>query len=246
MEQKIDLLLVDDNIDFISCCEQQIKQVKNFNLVGIAYNGKEAVEFLENKRADIIILDNIMPYLDGLGVIEYINSIECLRKPKIIVTSVMENNFIINNMRNLGILYYLLKPFTVDILIERIMQMSSKDIYDINLLEKQIIINLEHLGMSIETKGYLYIKKAIIILIKEGIDNINISDIYEQLSKTYRHSSKSIEKAIRKSIEITFSKGNFKELNGIFEYDISIETGKTSNKKFIYKLAQAIICDEHI
>ena len=70
--QKIQVLLADDNREFTNLLSEYIAEQEDMEIVGVAYNGNEVLRFLEQQRElpDVLILDIIMPHLDGLGVLE--------------------------------------------------------------------------------------------------------------------------------------------------------------------------------
>lgn len=117
----------------------------------------------------------------------------------------------------------------------------KKDIPQTELKEK-IIKKLNLIGVPKNMMGYNYILSAILYLNKfNNINNIYVKEIYNELFHTYNKSVESIEKAIRKAIECTFAKGNINEIYNLFNNMIPEDSGKISNKKFIYELAKKII-----
>ena len=70
--QKIEVLLADDNREFTNLLAEYISEQEDMEVTGIAYNGEEVLQLLEQTRdvPDVLILDIIMPHLDGLGVLE--------------------------------------------------------------------------------------------------------------------------------------------------------------------------------
>ena len=69
MNEKITILIADDNADFATTLVNNLSKENDMEVIGVAKDGKEAVEKVLEKKPDIILLDVIMPYLDGLGVL---------------------------------------------------------------------------------------------------------------------------------------------------------------------------------
>ena len=240
MEQ-INILIVYDNKVFASQCSKYISTVENFNVVGIANDGIEVIEFIKNTKIDVIVLDIIMPQLNGMGVVKFINE-SCSFKPHIIITSEVDSKVLISDLYNNGIVDYMLKPFLMEHLANRILDlMNDNSICIPKIIETEIIKKLHDMGVQTDCKGYLYIKMAIAIILREGMDNVMISTIYRELSEKYNCSEMSIEKAIRDCIDVTFSNENINELNRLFKHYISKTKGKVSNKKFIYEIAYDLV-----
>ena len=235
---QINILIVDDNKVFASQCSKYLSTVENFNVVGIANDGVEAIKFIENIKIDVIVLDSIMPNLDGWGVIRFVNELD-FNRPQIIVTSFIDNFNHINNLYNYGIADYMLKPFSMENLTKKILSLKNNIIFhDPKLIEAEIIKKLYDLRVPTNLKGYKYIKMAVYIILKKDINYVKISEIYKKLSDEYICSEEAIEYAIRNCLEITFNEGNIDELNKLFNYNSSKNNGKVSNKEFIYRIAQ--------
>ncbi|HEY9636981.1 MAG TPA: response regulator transcription factor [Coleofasciculaceae cyanobacterium] len=70
------VLVVDDHELTRFSLKLALSSHKNIELVGLASNGKEAIEMVERHRPDVVILDLQMPVMDGLSASSYIKSIE--------------------------------------------------------------------------------------------------------------------------------------------------------------------------
>ena len=238
---QINILIVDDNKIFTSQCSKYISTVENFNVVGIANDGIEAIEFIKNTKIDVIILDIIMPQINGIGVVKFVNELHSF-KPHIIITSEVNSKILISDLYNDGIVDYMLKPFLMEQLVNRILDLiKNNTIHMPKTIETEIIKKLHDLGVQTNCKGYLYIKMAIAIILRQGMDNVMISTIYNELSEKYNCSEISIEKAIRDCIDITFNNERKDELNRLFKHCISKSYGKVSNKKFLYEVAYDLV-----
>ena len=79
--QKIKILIADDNKDFCIILSEYLATQPDFEVVGIAKDGLEVIDLIESKFPDVVILDIIMPHLDGLGVLERLNSMQMEKVP---------------------------------------------------------------------------------------------------------------------------------------------------------------------
>ena len=68
--EKLNVLLVDDNPRITSMIENILLDDEEINVVGIAEDGAEALGMIEETEPDLVLLDLIMPKIDGLGVLE--------------------------------------------------------------------------------------------------------------------------------------------------------------------------------
>jgi two-component system, response regulator, stage 0 sporulation protein A len=120
MKQTIRILIVDDNIEFGDSLHKYLSSSEDFKVVGVARDGIQAIEMIKTLTPDMVILDIIMPNLDGIGVLENFTTIK--EKPLFIVLSGIGQDVFIQKSMSLGAQYYIIKPFDVDILVLRIKQ----------------------------------------------------------------------------------------------------------------------------
>lgn len=128
MEQKkINIVIADDNREFSSILNDYLLSEDGFSIAGIGKDGYEALELIEKKKPDLLILDIIMPRLDGLGVLEKLNTMSTAFRPKVMVLSAVGQDKITQRAIELGASYYIVKPFDMNLLTQRIRQMFNDD-----------------------------------------------------------------------------------------------------------------------
>lgn len=197
MEEKIKVLIVDDNQKFAKTLSKYIQKQEDMEVIGIARDGNEAIQFISNNTLDIVLLDIIMPVLDGIGVLDNINEIRYNKpKPIFIIMSVLGQDKIIQKALNLGAEYYVVKPFDIDLLIKRIRELKNSvstqtinsfigreikqqyieiplDIKNDKENLEALVTNIIHdVGVPAHIKGYQYLREAII----SAVNNINAID----------------------------------------------------------------------
>ncbi len=253
MKNKIRVIIADDNKEFCHSLKASLEKESFLEVVGVAYDGKEAYEMILEKRPDILLTDIIMPYMDGLALLGKISSNTMLsKKPKTIVFSSMGYENIINKAMNLGASYFLAKPFEASSLIDRIKDIccdpeenkintSSKSKND---LETNITMYIQQLGVPAHIKGYQYIRDAITMVI-DDMDTINSITklLYPTVAKHYNTTASRVERAIRHAIEVAWDRGNPEILNEFFGYTILGSKGKPTNSEFIALIADKIRLD---
>jgi two-component system response regulator (stage 0 sporulation protein A) len=123
----LDFSKLDDNKEFTEVFCDYIDLVDNTNIeiLGVASDGLEAIEMITSKQPDIVILDIIMPHLDGIGVLKRMNEMNMKRKPLFIILSAVGQDKIIEEAMSLDAVYYIEKPFDMDILVSKIVQLQS-------------------------------------------------------------------------------------------------------------------------
>ena len=265
MSEKISVLVADDNADFAKTLVAYLEKENEMEVIGIAKDGNEACDMILNTEPDVVLLDVIMPYLDGLGVLERIQSSNMKKKPTCIMLSAVGQAKVTQRAISLGAEYYVVKPFDIELLIKRIKEIKNyqpslnqssfmnKEIkvpyIEIPIEEKKNESNLEalvtniihELGVPAHIKGYQYLREAIMMVIND-IDVINqiTKQLYPEIAKKFRTTPSRVERAIRHAIEVAWSRGEQQTVESIFGYTVSAAKGKPTNSEFIAMIADKL------
>ncbi|WP_130807128.1 sporulation transcription factor Spo0A [Senegalia massiliensis] len=259
---KIDILIADDNKDFCNILNEYLSTQDDVNVSGIANDGLEALDLISNKIPDVLVLDIIMPHLDGLGVLEKLNSINLDKYPKIIVLSAVGEDKITQRAISLGADYYVVKPFDFEVFMKRIRQlnggMGETNKRNINSNKANGIINrttynktktleanitniIHEIGVPAHIKGYLYLREAIGMVV-ERIDLLSAvtKELYPEIAKKFNTTPSRVERAIRHAIEVAWSRGKIDTINNLFGYTVQNNKGKPTNSEFIAMVADKL------
>jgi two-component system response regulator (stage 0 sporulation protein A) len=115
----IRVLVVDDNKDLTSIISRLFAQYADIIPVGTAGSGQEALNMIRKGKIDVVLLDIIMPGMDGMQVLAEISRMGD-NKPAVIVLSALGSSDIIKRALDLGADYYLVKPVDAIAMIEKI------------------------------------------------------------------------------------------------------------------------------
>jgi two-component system response regulator (stage 0 sporulation protein A) len=259
-ERKIKIVIADDNKEFCSILSEYLRKQDDLDVVGIAKDGLEALKLIAQENPDVLVLDIIMPHLDGLGVLERINSMDMNSIPKIIVLSAVGQDKITQRAINLGADYYVVKPFELDVFANRIRQMFS---YGFNMpevrrplsmgdeqqtinfmnnnLESEITNIIHEIGVPAHIKGYLYLREAIFMVVNDvELLSAVTKELYPSIAKKFNTTASRVERAIRHAIEVAWSRGQVETMNKIFGYTIHNSKGKPTNSEFIAMVADKL------
>ena len=268
MRDKITVLIADDNPDFANNLTSYIEEDDELEIIAIARDGKEAVEMILNTQPDVVLLDVIMPHLDGIGVLEQINNAHIRKFPLCIMLSAVGQERITQRALDLGAEYYIIKPFDITLLLQRIKQIKlyqptqirNNNTNNINREIKASYIelspeskknqeNLEALvtnvihevGVPAHIKGYQYLREAIMMVVN-NIDIINqiTKQLYPDIANKYATTPSRVERAIRHAIEVAWTRGQTDTVESIFGYTISAAKGKPTNSEFIAMIADKL------
>ena len=263
MNEKIKIVLADDNKDFCQVLKEYLSNESDIEILGIAKDGIEALDLVQKTQPDLLVLDVIMPHLDGLGVIEKLNSMNLPKMPKIIVLSAVGQDKITQSAINLGADYYIVKPFDFVIFINRIrelvsnktkhietkprathadIQMTRSDfVRNVGNIETEITNIIHEIGVPAHIKGYLYLREAI----KMVIENVELlgavtKELYPSIAKKFNTTPSRVERAIRHAIEVAWSRGKVDTINQLFGYTVHNTKGKPTNSEFIAMIADKL------
>lgn len=119
------MLIADDNREFCEVLEEYFNEQEDFVLSGVAHNGQETLELIQEQEPDIVILDIIMPHLDGIGVLEKLQVLNFEPRPKIVILTALGQESMTMRSVELGADYYILKPFDLEVLGNRLRQLAN-------------------------------------------------------------------------------------------------------------------------
>lgn len=252
--------IADDNERMRGLLEDVLQTDEDLEVIGKASNGEEAISVIKNLQPDVMLLDIIMPKLDGLSVMEKIskdNSIK--KKPAFIVVSAVGQEGIAEDAFNLGASYYIMKPFDNNTLLNRIKYLKTnkgrhpgiiKNTRPIgetkkadieNCIENDVTEILHNVGVPAHIKGYQYIRDAILMSIKDmEMLNCITKVLYPEIAKKYQTTSSRVERAIRHAIEVAFCRGQVEYIDALFGYTVNSKKGKPTNSEFIALIADKI------
>jgi two-component system, response regulator, stage 0 sporulation protein A len=248
--EKMRVILADDNREFAQLLREHLSSQDDIEVIGVAYNGNEVMELLERKQPDVLILDIIMPHLDGLGVLEKLNQRED-PMPKIIMLTAFGQENITQRAVELGAAYYILKPFDMDVLTDRIRQMQGRPVSASKKavvsggkgdnLDANITNVIHEIGVPAHIKGYLYLREAITMVYNEvELLGAITKTLYPRIANKYNTTPSRVERAIRHAIEVAWSRGNMESIRKLFGYTINVSKAKPTNSEFIAMVADKL------
>ena len=256
MEQ-LTVAIADDNEKMLNLLEEIISVDKELSIVGKAKNGEEMCQIIKDKQPDVVLLDLIMPKMDGLSVMEQINHDKEIKKqPNFIVITAIGQERITEDAFKKGANYYILKPFNNEMVLNRVKsarQMLKSETGGVKARpqqeEKRPSVNLEarvtdmihEIGIPAHIKGYHYLRDGIIMAV-EDMDVLNAITkiLYPTIAKRHQTTSSRVERAIRHAIEVAWSRGKLDTLDDLFGYTVSNGKGKPTNSEFIALIADTI------
>ena len=258
--EKLNVAIADDNEKMVEVLSKIIDQDEELKLVGKAHNGEEICNIIKEKQPDVVVLDIIMPKVDGLSVMERFSHDENLKKvPSFIVVSAVGQERITEDAFDLGADYFMLKPFDNQVLLNRIKNLRRRSdrrirenvrpsvvreesgAYGTRNLETDVTNIIHEIGVPAHIKGYQYLRDAIILAVND-IEMLNsiTKVLYPTIAKKPQTTPSRVERAIRHAIEVAWSRGKMDTIYSLFGYTINSGKGKPTNSEFVALIADKI------
>lgn len=259
----LSVLIADDNREFAEVLADFISSQNDLILAGVAYNGTDVLTLVREKRPDVVVLDIIMPVLDGITTLERLNEME-QPMPKVILLTAFGQDHVTRRAVELGVSYFILKPFDMPVLAERIRQVAGERqtaaststmhsgsnlvAYPTKRTIDAAITQIIHeIGVPAHIKGYHYLREAIGIVFEDVEILGSITKVlYPRIAERYKTTPSRVERAIRHSIEVAWGRGNMDAIRNVFGYTVSISKTKPTNSEFIAMIADRLRIEHRV
>lgn len=254
---EISVAVVDDSAVARELLNEIIESDSELSLVGNAKNGEEAYQLIKEKNPDIVLLDIVMPKMDGLVLMERVKKDqEMQHMPEFIIVSAVGSEHITEDAFQKGANYYIMKPFDKTAVIDRIKHVSNvrtreytekrvsvydgREVPEWNL-ETEVTNIIHEIGVPAHIKGYQYLRDAIMMVV-EDVDMLNsiTKILYPTIAKMHQTLPSRVERAIRHAIEVAWGRGKTDTIDALFGYTVHNEKGKPTNSEFIALIADKI------
>lgn len=254
---KLSVAIADDNERVIEALDGILSRDEDINLVGKAEDGEGIYRIIKEKEPDIVLLDLIMPKLDGLSVMEKVNMDRSLKKlPKFIIITAIGQEGITEDAFGLGANYYIMKPFDQEMVLSRVKRLGGK-LHTVQRpavcmapgqeapkeknLENDVTEIIHDVGVPAHIKGYQYLRDAIMMSVNDVEMMNSITKIlYPTIAKMHKTTASRVERAIRHAIEVAWTRGNVDTIDALFGYTVNNGKGKPTNSEFIALISDKI------
>ena len=237
METIPKILLADNSEEFRLLLRRTLEDTGEFQVVGDTGDGDEAWELIQKTKPDVVVMDMILPGLDGMSLLQRIP-----KEIKCIVLSAFCSQNMVQELTRMGAWYFIPKPAHMDSLLDRIRQAThDSSVLSLSTLEAEVTAILHEVGVPAHIKGYQYVREAIIIVV-QNMDAINAVTkvLYPEVAKRFNTTPSRVERAIRHAIEVAWDRGDLETLQGYFGYTVNSAKGKPTNSEFIAMIADRI------
>lgn len=251
MEKKLKIVIGDDSTEFSKNCAKTLKGY-GMDVVLAQKDGLNVISKIKSEKPDVVLADVFLPNIDILGILAEIKKLDAKQRPLVMAMSSFANQRLEKEILDAGACYYFLKPFDVNIMSQRIIQLSGwknetepvvvkNNCISDTELELMVTEIIHQIGVPAHIKGYHYLREAILLSVKNSeIINSVTKLLYPTVAKNHSTTSSRVERAIRHAIEVAWDRGDIDVLNSYFGYTIQNDRGKPTNSEFIAMISDKL------
>lgn len=257
MKDTIHVLLTDDDASFTDLIKSTLENAPGFSVVGIARDGAEAVQLTEKKHPDLVLMDIVMPQMDGISALCEIKRMPLPLRPRVIMISAAMQDTTMRMCSAAGADFCMLKPVDTTTLAERLRAVCTPSIPVVPIsqslpdhdsmrrtIERSVTDTIHSVGIPANIKGYQYLRDAIIMSISDtALIGAITKQLYPKVAGRHNTSPSRVERAIRHAIEVACMRGNDEVLYRLFGYTVNNNKGKPTNSEFIALIADKLRMD---
>lgn len=253
---KVKIAIADDNRELVQMMQTYFENHPTIEIVFVASNGKVCINMLEEIQPDVLLLDIIMPHLDGLAVLEAIYNNPQYENIQVIMLTAFGQDDVMKQAVNFGASYFMLKPFDFIQLEQKINLVMGVN-RDTKSLEQPVMATqqkpnqreldtlittiIKEIGVPAHIKGYSYLREAITMVYYDIELLGSITKIlYPEIAKKFNTTSSRVERAIRHAIEVAWNRGNYEVISEMFGYTVHHLKSKPTNSEFIAMIADKL------
>ena len=220
-----------------------------YEIVGSTTDGEELIKLINKENPDVVVMDIVLQKCDGFKVLESVNT----KKTNIVIQSSLSIDGFINKAISLGAKYYCIKPFDMQTLKERVLDLCETEKPNSNTffnskigsqIEEKITNIFITVGIPAHIKGYQFLREAIKLAIANPeIINSITKKLYPTIAEKYDTSASKVERAIRHAIEVAWNRGKIENINNLFGIKVYSSNEKPTNGEFIALVADKMLIE---
>ena len=248
MQPLLKVLIGDESVPF----GQELRRLLSENDAEVMLTPKDSAKVLQaaaDFKPDVVVLEAYMTHGDAPSALRELNAMP--NPPKTVVVSGYSNRFLEQELNDLGVSLFLLRPFGLPALCESVLDLCGiarglpvdinhpgRGTNDLESIVTELIL---HIGIPAHIKGYHYVRRAIIASVDDPEMMSSVTKVlYPTIAKEFQTTSSRVERAIRHAIEIAWDRGDVDVLNSYFGYTVHTGRGKPTNSEFIAMISDKL------
>ena len=200
-------------------------------------DGIQALELLRSFRPDLLVVDLMLPGLDGISLLQ--EAAEMESRPMVLATTRFQSEYVIDTVSKLGVGYLMIKPCDIRSTVSRIQDLRQRlNPPAVTRPDPGVFVSnlLLLLGVATNLRGYLYLREAIPMIARDRKQSIT-KELYPRIAKQFDCETACVERSIRSAIGSAWKRRDDRIWRGYFSPEANGQIKKPSNGKFITRLA---------
>lgn len=246
------IILLENNRAVLSQLKDELEKHDEYRVVYAGEDGDEGIRQILREKIDLVITGMFLQGKDGTSVIQTVK--KTWPNAKILALGIA-NDALIEKALSMGAHYFLVKPFGIDVALERIAELLHKEpkIEENHFaikrrkgvsIDEKISDIFISIGIPPHIKGYAYLREAIKLTVERPyVINAVTKELYPHVAEVYRTTPSKVERAIRHAIEVAWNRGRVDAINAIFGARVYLGTEKPTNSEFIALVADKLILE---
>lgn len=217
------------------------RQVAGVYLVRCCADGRQALEMIDSYKPDILVLDLMLPQLDGISLLQ--QAADRGDRPMVLATTRFVNDYVLDAAARLGVGYVMVKPCDVKAAAARLEDLSGhlKPMAAARPNARTTVSNVVlKLGIPTKLKGYAYLREAILLAMRQP-EQMVTKEIYPEVAKSCRATRDQVERSIRSAIAAAYERRDENTWEHFFPRDAGGQISRPSNGTFIRAVAVRLI-----
>ncbi len=256
MGDSIKVLLTDDDTNALHFVKDTLEKASGFEVVGEAHDGEEAIRLTEKLCPDLVLMDVVMPNMDGISALCRIRKLPPPVRPRVVMVSAAMQDTTVRMCMEAGAEYCMAKPLDLESLAVRLRALCQGSGAPLSTgaaedpkarsrnIERTVTDTIHSVGIPANIKGYQYLRDAIIMSISDSeLIGAITKQLYPKVAGRHNTSPSRVERAIRHAIEVACMRGNDEVLYKLFGYTVNTNKGKPTNSEFIALIADKLRLD---
>lgn len=219
-------------------------------IIGAATNGQEAFDMIQELRPQVLLLDMVLPLMDGYGLLEKLQTLLPEQRPAVIATTSLGRDDFITRAMELNVAYYMVKPLDIPFLIRQILSCVHRaapasapppPAEEPEDVERMVTTMLMQIGVPPHLSGYKFIRAALLLVIdRPELFSGLTRTLYPEIARQFGTTASCVERAIRHAISLTWDRGGSENYRRLLGRQASIIGDKPTNSEFLAQVGEGI------
>ena len=206
-------------------------------------DGKTALHLMDSFCPDVLVMDVMLPHLDGLGVLSEIA--QAYPACTVLVTTRFISDYVLHSLESMGVRYVIMKPCSIRSTAQRVRDLAASCAVPMPLApEPRSAVNnlLVNLGIPTRRRGYACLREAILLYARNPAQSVT-KELYPAVAERCSGTSAQVERAIRSAIAAAWERRAGRYWQLLFPEEEARKVPRLTNALFISRIAEHLTAE---